>query len=142
MAKPLITDILKAERLSMANPIAYCGHHCGVCVFKFCGGCRCDHTGNSYKAACGGVCPNVECAKEKGLEGCYDCCDLPDCQKGYYAKPNEYTAKAAALFIKKYGGERYTATLKKAVESGEKYPKSFDKKGGVENALALLESYL
>jgi len=36
-------------------------------------------------------------------------------------------AKASALFIKKYGAERYADALKKAVVSGKKYTKSFDR---------------
>ena len=143
MAKiPEKVAVLEEARKNLANPVSYCGHHCGLCKFKFCGGCRSEYIGNSYKAACNGNCPNITCAKEKGIDGCYLCDELTDCQKGYYAKTNEYTAKATALFIKKHGLECYTDTLRKAIESGKKYPKSFDKKGSVENALAMLESFL
>lgn len=142
MAKPLKTDLLKAARLSLSNPIAYCGHHCDFCNHKACGGCRSEYIGTSYKAACGGFCPNIVCAQEKGVKGCYLCDDLVRCKKGCFSKAGEYTAKATSMFIKKYGLECYTATLKKSIESGEKYTKTFDKAGSVENALALLESYL
>jgi len=33
-AKPLIADLLKEERLSMKNPISFCGHHCGFVSVK------------------------------------------------------------------------------------------------------------
>ncbi len=142
MAKPLKTDLMKEARLSLSNPIGYCGHHCDLCSHKACGGCRSEYVGTSYKVACGGACPNIVCAQEKGADGCYACDDLASCQKGYYSKAKEYTAKAAAFFIKKYGEESYTDTIKKAVEAGKKYPKSFDKTGSVENALMLLESFI
>jgi len=64
-----------------------------------------------------------------------------DCHKGYYSKKKEYTAKAAALFIKKYGLKCYSKTLKTAVDSGIKYAKKFDSTGSVEAALKLLEKY-
>jgi len=140
-AKPLITDLLKEERLAMKNPIGFCGHHCGFCSFKFCGGCRSEHIGNSYKRACGGICPNNDCAQKKKLIGCYECKNLEKCKKGYYSKENEYVAKATALFIKKYGEKCYSETLKKAIDAGIKYPKKFDKTGSIEGAFELLEKY-
>jgi hypothetical protein len=59
--------------------------------------------------------------------------------KGCYSKTHEYIAKATALFIKKYSEKCYTKTLKKAIESGKKYPKSFEKTGSVQKALEMLE---
>jgi len=112
---------------------------------KDCGGCRSDKNYCSYAGAFeDNKCPNVECCHEKGINGCYECDDLFSCKKGYYENENknEYVAKATALFIKKHGEECYTATLKKAIESGKEYAKSFDETGSVENALALLENYL
>ena len=142
MAKPLKTEILNEARLSLSNPVAYCGFHCDYCSHKFCGGCRSEYVGTSYKQACGGACPNITCARKKGIDGCYLCDDLKNCDIGYYVKNKEYTAKASALFIKKYGEECFTNTLKKAVESGMKYTKSFDRAGSVEKVLALLENYI
>lgn len=139
--KPLITELQKEARLSMKNPIGFCGHHCGFCTHKACGGCRSEYIGTSYKVACGGICPNNDCARKKKLNGCYECNNLEKCKKGYYSKENEYVAKATALFVKKYGEKCYTETLKKAVEAGIKYPKNFDKTGSIEGALELLEKY-
>ena len=43
------------------------------------------------------------------------------------------------MFIRKHGKETYTEALRRAVEAGENYPKSFDAQGSVEAALRLLE---
>lgn len=61
---------------------------------------------------------------------------------GYYSRENEYVAKATALFIRKYGKEWYTVTLRRVMESDTNYPKSFDEEGSVEKALCLLESFI
>ena len=51
-----------------------------------------------------GICPNAACCREKGLDGCYECEELPDCGKGFYANGNDGNAvKALGLFIRKYG---------------------------------------
>ena len=80
-------------------------------------------------------------ADEKGLEGCWLCTELDGCAKGYYGNQDEYVAKATAMFIRKHGKETYTEALRRAVEAGENYPKSFDAQGSVEAALRLLEQY-
>lgn len=86
MKKPSKTDLMREDRLSLENPVGFCGHHCDFCSHKACGGCRSEYIGTSYKAACGGHCPNISCAREKGLEGCYSCGELADCQKGFYSR--------------------------------------------------------
>ena len=87
------------------------------------------------------ICPNVKCAKERNLAGCYECANLYDCKKGYYGKENEYLAKAAAIFIGKYGIEDYTKALKNSTSAGYG-AKEFDSTGSVDNAVALLERCL
>jgi len=139
---PEKSDMLQAARLSLKNPVGFCGHHCNFCKHKFCGGCRSDYIGTSYKVACNGTCPNIECAKGKKLKGCYSCDELMGCKKGYYSKTKECTAKATAIFIKKHGIKCYSKTLKKAVDNGIKYTKKFDATGSVEKALKLLEEYI
>ena len=126
------------------NVIGYCGHHCDYCSFhKSCGGCRSNLNCCSYATLYpDGKCPNVNCANEKNLSGCYQCDELANCQKGYYENKNEHIAKATALFIREYGEVCYTITLTKAIDSGEKYPNDFDKTGSVTNALNLLKKYL
>ena len=78
---------------------------------------------------------------DRRLNGCYECFDLDNCQKGYYERPNEYIAKASTLFIKKHGEGCYTSALKAAMENGINYPETFDSSGSVENALAILEKF-
>ncbi|MDO4940611.1 MAG: DUF3795 domain-containing protein [Erysipelotrichaceae bacterium] len=90
------------------DPIAYCGFSCNHCKFgKWCGGCRSDYNICSFATVCeGNICTNAKCAKEKGLDGCFECDELERCEKGFY-EPNknrgEYASKAAAIFVKKYG---------------------------------------
>lgn len=126
------------------DPISICGHHCDYCFLgQWCGGCRSQYNCCAFSTLFeDGLCPNVTCSQEKGLDGCYDCANLKSCTKGYYGQENEYIAKATALFIKTYGKEAYTKTLIKAIEAGTDYPKSFDATGSVEAALKLLESFI
>lgn len=125
------------------DPVSVCGHHCDYCFLgQWCGGCRSNYNCCSYALLSEDrVCPNVRCAGEKGLDGCYDCDNLINCKKGYYGIEKEFVAKATALFIQKYGKEVYTGTLQKAIANGMNYPKSFDETGSVEEALRLLESF-
>lgn len=126
------------------NPVSYCGHHCDYCFLgQFCGGCRSNYNCCSYATLFDDkVCPNVKCSKDKGLNGCFECSLLDECEKGYYSNKNEYVAKATAKFIKKYGLDFYSKTLKNAVEHKVNYPKDFDNTGSVEEALKLLETYM
>ncbi|MCL2834167.1 MAG: DUF3795 domain-containing protein [Treponema sp.] len=139
---------LKAEMVKKArrgiSPIGICGHHCDYCFLgQRCGGCRSDYNCCSYATLFEDkICPNVKCAKEKKLSGCYECSDIEDCMIGYYGQKNEYIAKATALFIKKHGGESYSKTLKRAIDAGKNYPKTFDAAGSVKGALELLEKYI
>ena len=137
------TAFARAAQVGKSS-IGYCGHHCDFCFLaQWCGGCRSGYNCCSYATLHeDNICPNVGCAKEKNLQGCYECNDLMYCAKGYYERSDEYVAKATALFIKKYGEDRYTSTLKRAIDSGVDYPKSFDSSGSVTNALILLEGYL
>ena len=84
----------------------------------------------------------LKCAEAKQLSGCFECTELADCKKGYYSKEEEYTAKATALFIQKYGETVYTQALKNAIEDGVNYAGSFDETGSVEAAFRLLEKYI
>lgn len=140
--KTLKAQLVKEARQGI-EPVGYCGHHCDYCFLgQWCGGCRSNYNCCSYATMCkDGVCPNVKCAKEKGLSGCYECADLDKCEKGYYEKTDEYVAKATASFIKKHGLDAYKQSLKKAIDDGVNYPKGFDECGSVEKALELLEKY-
>jgi hypothetical protein len=96
------------------DPVAYCGLSCNHCFLKeWCGGCRTSYNTCSY-ATCSSdhICPNTACCKEKGLDGCYECDNLADCQTGFYSLGNDVNAvKAMALFIRKYGKKELAATL-------------------------------
>lgn len=133
---------VKAARAGV-DPVSVCGHHCDFCFLgQWCGGCRSGYNCCSFATISpDGICPQVKCADEKGLEGCWLCTELDGCAKGYYGNQDEYVAKATAMFIRKYDKETYTEALRRAVEAGENYPKSFDAQGSVEATLRLLEQY-
>ena len=133
---------VKAARAGV-DTVSVCGHHCDFCFLgQWCGGCRSGYNCCSFATISpDGICPQVKCADEKGLEGCWLCTELDGCTKGYYGNQDEYVAKATAMFIRKHGKETYTEALRCAVEAGENYPKSFDAQGSVEAALRLLEQY-
>lgn len=91
--------------------IAYCGFSCNHCFLgEWCGGCRsvfsCCSYGTFHE---NGSCPNVDCCQEKEIDGCYECDELAKCTKGFYKSDNNgaYACKAQALFIKKYGKEKF-----------------------------------
>lgn len=135
---------LVKEAREGVNPVSVCGHHCDYCFLgQWCGGCRSGYNCCSFATVFeDGRCPNVACAQERKLDGCYQCQDLLDCKKGYYGKENEYIAKATALFIGEHGEDCYTKTLARAIDGGLQYPGSFDAAGSAEAALALLKTYL
>lgn len=93
------------------DPVAVCGFSCNHCFLgEYCGGCRscfnCCSFGTLFEK---GKCPNIACAEEKGIEGCYTCDALTECKKGFYADGNDgaNACKAQAMFIKKYGKELF-----------------------------------
>ncbi len=141
--KHIKEEMVKKAREKIENPIGVCGHHCDYCFLgEWCGGCRSSYNCCSFATLFEDKqCPNVKCAKGKNLSACYECEHIADCEIGYYGQKNEYVCKAAALFIKKYGEECYSKTLKQAIEAGEKYPQAFDETGSIQNALKLLEKY-
>ena len=138
---------IKAELVHKAregkDPIGRCGHACDFCFqAQWCGGCRSDYNCCSYATLFEDKkCVNVECSKMRQMDGCYECDQLAVCEKGYYSVHMEFEAKAAALFIQKYGKECYRQTLIKALNDGMEYPKSFNDKGSVRAALQLYEKY-
>lgn len=95
------------------DTIAYCGFSCNHCFLQeWCGSCRSDYNCCSYATISeGGICPNVKCCNEKGLDGCYECPDLPTCTKGFYTleNPGANACKSQALFLSKYGKTGFLA---------------------------------
>ncbi len=139
-----IKHALVAEAREGLDPIAVCGFSCNHCFLgEWCGGCRSNYNCCSYATLFeDGVCPNVACAKEKGLYGCYECEDLTDCKKGYYSVENEFDAKAAALFIKEVGPQRAQKALEKQVEASKSTGITLKQAKSVEEVLALLRKHL
>ncbi len=140
-------DICKAEIVRRArkgvDPVAVCGFSCNHCFLgQWCGGCRsvfnCCSFGTLYEK---GKCPNIECAAERNLEGCYLCEELETCRKGFYQDGNDgaAAAKAQAMFVRKYGKELF---LKVHDKLHEKY--NFEKTQEIlgqdmQKGLAILE---
>ena len=121
--------------------IAYCGHHCGFCHFDQCPGCRSENPFCSFATLFeDNVCPNVKCCLEKGLDGCYECQELPNCRIGFF-DTKEQVAKATALFIQKHGKNQYDISLARAVQSGIRYPHQFNELQDVNKMSELLEQY-
>ena len=69
-------------------------------------------------------CPNVVCCKSKNIDGCWKCENVADCQTGFF-NSGENDAKAYALYIKKYGTEKYTERIFAIINKGYDYPRSF-----------------
>ena len=77
---------------------------------------RSDYNCCSYKTIFDdGVCPNVSCALNKKIKGCYNCTLLDSCEIGFYKKTNDgsSSAKACAMFVRKYDKKCFIKTLDK-----------------------------
>lgn len=139
---------LKANMVSKAreniDPVGFCGHHCDFCFLEqWCGGCRSEYNCCSFATLFeDGICPNVSCATEKGISGCYDCPDLQECEKGFFETESGCSTKAKALFIKNNGKDCYANTLRKAMETGESFEKAFNEAKSVESAYKMLKTYM
>lgn len=109
--------IIKKSKEETKNKIAICGFSCDHCFLgNWCGGCRSEYNCCSYGTLFENrTCPNVKCASDKKLEGCYECPSLDVCEKGFYIKTNNESgsAKACAKFIQKYGKKPFVKTLTK-----------------------------
>lgn len=139
-----IKKALVAEGREGLDPLAVCGFNCNHCFMgEWCGGCRSNYNCCSYGTLFeGNVCPNVSCAKEKNIEGCYECKDLDDCKKGYYSVENEYLAKASALFIREYGKEQSEKAFLNANKNSKQTGETLEKATSVEAAFNLLKKNL
>ena len=94
-----------------ADPVAYCGFSCNHCFLAgWCGSCRTAYNTCSFATASpDGKCPNAVCCREKGLDGCYECSLLENCEKGFYIPSNDgaNAAKAQAMYIRKHGKKEF-----------------------------------
>ena len=93
------------------DPVAVCGFSCDHCFLgQWCGGCRscfnCCSFGTLFDK---GKCPNIVCAKKRGVEGCFACEALEGCRIGFYADGNDgaNACKAQALFIRRHGKKTF-----------------------------------
>ena len=135
-------EIVKAARKDV-DMIAYCGFSCNHCFLgEWCGGCRsvfsCCSYGTFHE---NGICPNVDCCQEKGIDGCYECNELANCTKGFYKPDNNgaYACKSQALFIKRYGKEKFVNVHDKLHEAYD-FKKTQEILGtSVEEGLKILE---
>lgn len=107
-------EIVKAAGKDI-DRIAYCGFSCNHCFLgEWCGGCRsvfsCCSYGTLHEY---GSCPNANCCREKGINGCYECSELAGCSKGFYHPDNNgaNACKAQALFIERYGKEMFVKAM-------------------------------
>ncbi|MCI5620486.1 MAG: GNAT family N-acetyltransferase [Lachnospiraceae bacterium] len=125
---------------------AYCGFSCNHCFLgEWCGGCRsvfsCCSYGTLHEK---GKCPNIACCQEKGIDGCYECADLEQCTKGFYQPDNDGFAacKAQAMFIRKYGKERFFRVHDKLHENYD-FKKTQEILGqNAEEGLRILEKHM
>ena len=87
------------------DPIAYCGFSCNHCFLsEWCGSCRTAYNTCSFATVSpDGKCPNAVCCQKKGIDGCYACDLLENCEKGFYTPSNDgaNAARAQAMYIRK-----------------------------------------
>lgn len=124
----------------MPKEIGYCGNHCEYCFFSECNGCKSKNPGDSYANLFDDKkCPNVICCKNKKIDGCWQCDYVKDCDIGFYSS-GEKDAKAYALYIKKYGTEKYTQRILELIHKGYNYPKIFKNINDVNKILEIFET--
>lgn len=122
----------------MTKEIGYCGNHCEYCFFAECRGCKSSNPSCSYANLFEDKkCPNVVCCESKNINSCWQCGKVNDCNIGFFSS-SENDAKAYALYIKKYGTEKYTNTILKLINNGYNYPREFI--NDVEKILEIFES--
>lgn len=138
-------ELVKKERENV-DMTAYCGFSCNHCFLgEWCGGCRSVFSCCSYGTLHDkGKCPNIKCCQEKEIDGCYECKELAGCTKGFYQPGNDgaNACKAQAMFISKYGKEKFFYVHDKLHETYD-FKKTQEILGtDVEEGLKILERYL
>ena len=139
------TEIVKAAREGV-DMTAYCGFSCNHCFLgEWCGGCRSVFNCCSYGTLHDkGICPNIACCQEKGIDGCFECKDLDACEKGFYKLDHDgaKACKAHAMFIRKYGKEKSFQVLDKIHEVYDFKKSQEIIEEGVDEGIGVLERYL
>lgn len=111
-----------------------------ILLFIECDGCKSNNPSCSYANLYDDkMCPNVFCCESKSIDGCWKCDKVNDCNIGFFSS-SENDAKAHALYIKKYGTEKYTNTILKLINDGYDYPREFKDINDVEKILEIFES--
>ncbi|MEZ3421026.1 MAG: hypothetical protein K1V95_03800 [Eubacterium sp.] len=124
----------------MPKEIGYCGNHCEYCFFTECDGCKSKNPSDSYANLFDDKkCPNAICCKNELIDGCWQCEKVKDCSIGFY-NSEEKDAKAYALYIKKYGTEKYTQRILELIKKGYNYPKIFKDINNVNQILEIFEN--
>lgn len=119
--------------------IGYCGNHCEYCFFTECDGCKSKKPSDSYANLFDGKkCPNAVCYENKNINGCWQCDKVTSCNIGFFSS-GENDAKAYALYIKKYGTEKYTKAILNLMHNGYDYPKQFKRINDTEKILEIFE---
>lgn len=77
----------------------------------------------------------TKCCAEKGYDGCWECDELPTCNKGFVASNDGHLTRAASLFIKKYGKEESARVSDIQIKMEDKIENYHD----AESCLAFLE---
>lgn len=109
----------------MIKEIGFCGNHCEYCFFTECTGCKSSNPSCSYANLFDNKkCPNAVCCKNKNYIGCWQCEKVNDCNTGFFSS-GEHDAKAYALYIKKFGAEKYSKRVLELINQGYNYPREF-----------------
>ncbi|MCM1114326.1 MAG: hypothetical protein NC397_02385 [Clostridium sp.] len=119
--------------------IGYCGNHCEYCFFSECDGCKSNKPSCSYANLFDDkTCPNAVCCNSKNIDGCWKCNNVKYCNVGFFSS-SENDAKAYALYIKKYGVDKYTKRILELINKGYNYPREFKDINDIEKILEIFE---
>jgi len=128
------------------DPAAYCDHSCNHCFLgEWCGSCRTEYNVCSFATIFEDKrCPNAVCCIEKSIDGCYECSELENYTKGFYAPENNgaIEAKVQAMFIRKYGKEAFIEVEDKLHERFDFYKMQEILGQGIHEGLKILENEL
>ena len=116
---------LIADVKANTNQFSICGLHCAYCFLaEWCGGCKSACNMCSYASANeNNICPNVDCCKRKGYDGCYECEKIRECTIGFYNHNSDgaTASKALAILRRDYGDEKVKLALSKLHEKYDFY---------------------
>lgn len=110
-----------------------------ILFFSECKGCKSKNPTDSYANLFDDKkCPNATCCKDKKINGCWQCDKVNTCNIGFYSS-GENDAKAYALYIKKYGVQKYTQKILKLISKDYIYPKDFKNINDINRILYIFE---